>query len=188
MTYRISDFQSQLTITTRQHLNANKSETTAAAELNAIAALLATDPTVNDVTLYAPAAGITPGAAANSRYTNDVLLLVNTAKSSNPPAAIGTAITSLISSYLPPVNTTAPIVSGSPTVGQALSCTTGVWSYTPSSYAYQWLRGGANIAGAVAATYTTIAADSGTNVSCRVTASNAAGPGAPVVSNALTIG
>jgi len=86
-----------------------------------------------------------------------------------------------------PVNTVAPVASGAGTVASTLSVTTGTWSNTPTSYAYQWLRGGANIAGATAASYVLAAADSGTNVSCRVTASNASGAGTPVVSNAIAV-
>jgi len=86
-----------------------------------------------------------------------------------------------------PVNTVAPVASGTGTVASTLSVTTGTWSNTPTTYAYQWLRGGANIAGATAASYVLAAADSGTNVSCRVTASNASGAGTPVVSNAIAV-
>ena len=84
-----------------------------------------------------------------------------------------------------PVNTVAPVASGSLTVGSTLSCTTGTWSNSPTGYAYQWLRNGANISGATSSTYLTVTADGGTSVSCQVTASN--GLSASTTSNALSI-
>lgn len=72
---------------------------------------------------------------------------------------------------LAPRNTVAPVASGTGTVGQTLSVTTGTWTAGGSiTYAYQWLRGGVVIAGANANTYLLVAGDSGTTVSCRVTA------------------
>jgi hypothetical protein len=85
-----------------------------------------------------------------------------------------------------PLNTTAPVVTGTGTVGQTLSCTQGVWTNSPTGYAYQWLRNGTNIAGATAATRVLAAVDAGTNVSCRVTATNAGGS-TPAVSNAIAV-
>lgn len=85
-----------------------------------------------------------------------------------------------------PANTTAPVISGSLTVGSTLSCTTGTWSNSPTSYAYQWMRGASNISGATSATYVTVTADGGTSLTCVVTATNAAGS-ASATSNALSI-
>lgn len=76
---------------------------------------------------------------------------------------------------LPPVNTVAPAISGTPAVGSVLTCSTGTWSNTPTSFAYQWLRDGAAISGATASTYTQVSEDSGAAISCTVTASNAGG-------------
>lgn len=79
----------------------------------------------------------------------------------------------------PPVNTAAPAASGTALVGQALSCTAGTWTGTPSiSYAYQWRRGGADISGATASTYVLTAADQGHGIDCAVTATNGAGSAA----------
>ena len=85
-----------------------------------------------------------------------------------------------------PANTAAPVASGSLTVGSTLSCTQGTWTNSPTSYAYQWQRGGTNIAGATSASYVTVSADGGTSVGCLVTANNAAGS-ASQASNTLAI-
>lgn len=74
-----------------------------------------------------------------------------------------------------PVNSVAPVASGTSVVGSTLSCSTGTWSNTPTGYAYQWLRDGSNISGATSSTYQLQSGDEGADVSCRVTASNAAG-------------
>ena len=85
-----------------------------------------------------------------------------------------------------PVNTVAPVASGTLTVGSTLSCTTGTWTNSPTSYAYQWQRGGTNISGATASSYLTVTADGGTSVGCVVTATNASGSGSQA-SNTLAI-
>ena len=84
-----------------------------------------------------------------------------------------------------PVNTVAPVASGTLTVGSTLSCTTGTWTNSPT-YTYQWQRGGANISGATSSTYVTVSADGGTSVGCLVTATNASGS-ASQASNTLAI-
>jgi len=87
-----------------------------------------------------------------------------------------------------PANTVAPVISSSTAfveVAAVLTTTNGTWSNTPSSYAYQWQRGGVDIAAATAQTYTLVTADVGANITCRVTASNVNGAGTPVSSNAL---
>ena len=76
-----------------------------------------------------------------------------------------------------PTNNTLPVVSGTTTVGQTLSSTTGTWSgYPAPTYAYQWVRGAAtNISGATSSTYTLVDADYNNTVKCTVTATNSAG-------------
>ncbi|MGH2902173.1 MAG: hypothetical protein ACRDK7_01045 [Solirubrobacteraceae bacterium] len=88
----------------------------------------------------------------------------------------------------PPVNTTAPVVSGTPAVGGTLTCAPGLWAGAPApAFSYQWLRGGAPIAGANAAGYTVQSADAATSLSCRVTAKNTKGERS-ATSASLTIG
>lgn len=74
-----------------------------------------------------------------------------------------------------PNNTVAPVVSGTPSIGQTLSTTNGTWANTPTSYAYQWLRGGSTISGATNSTYTLVTADTNLLITCRVTATNSGG-------------
>jgi hypothetical protein len=86
-----------------------------------------------------------------------------------------------------PINTVAPVVSGTNTVGSLLTTTDGTWSGSlPITYTYQWLRNGLNISGATSSTYTLVTADSSNVVSCKVTATNSVGS-ANATSNSLTI-
>ena len=82
----------------------------------------------------------------------------------------------------PPVNTSPPIISGTPQDGQTLTASTGSWSGTqPITYGYQWQRcdsGGANcvvIAGATGPTYLATSVDVGRTLRVVVTATNSAG-------------
>ena len=84
----------------------------------------------------------------------------------------------------PPVNTVAPVISGTPTAGQTLTSTTGTWTGTaPITYAYQWKRGVTNV-GTNASTYVLVTGDIGADITCVVTATNAAGS-ADATSNSL---
>jgi hypothetical protein len=74
-----------------------------------------------------------------------------------------------------PLCTTAPAMTGTPTVGQVLTCSSGTWTNSPT-FTYQWRRRRAGtIAGATSTTYTLVAADSGATIECQVTATNGAG-------------
>ncbi len=85
-----------------------------------------------------------------------------------------------------PHNMTAPSLTGTPAVGQTLTCSDGAWENEPTEYAYHWLRGGAAISGQEAATYVVQTADEGHSITCEVTASNQAGSASAVSGNALT--
>jgi hypothetical protein len=169
MSYQLADFVDQVeqAVRTDKWYSGDR-----AAELNAIAALLATDPTTKDSTLQKPPVGLRPGNRGNTPFANKVLAVVNRGKGGNLlPLDMGNAITARLSDFFPPVNTALPVVTGTTT----LTTTNGNWTYVPTSYAYIWLRGGVPITGATGQSYTVVAADSGTNITCRVTASNAAG-------------
>lgn len=83
-----------------------------------------------------------------------------------------------------PVNSVLPTISAA---AQILSATTGTWSNSPSSYAYQWKRNGVDIGGATTSNYTITSADIGTTLTVAVTASNAAGAGSPATSAGYTL-
>jgi hypothetical protein len=106
-----------------------------------------------------------------------------------------------------PVNTVLPVISGTPTVGETISTTTGTWTGSPTpTYTYQWKRAGASISGATASTYTLVALDTAALITVTVTATNASGSAsatsasfgtinltpsnavAPVASGSLTVG
>jgi hypothetical protein len=70
-------------------------------------------------------------------------------------------------------NTVSPEVSGTPTVGETLTCADGTWTGEPvPTFTYQWLRGGAPISGAAAGSYLVQPADAAEGLSCEVTATN----------------
>lgn len=84
-------------------------------------------------------------------------------------------------------NVSAPVVTGTNTVGSVLTTTNGTW-VGASSYAYQWYQGSTLLSGETASTYTIVVGDAGLAITCRVTASNAVG-GTPTVatSNIITV-
>ena len=80
-----------------------------------------------------------------------------------------------------------PIVSGTPAVGQALSCFKGLWTGGPSlEYAYEWLRDGDTIKGTTGKTYVVQPADQGHELACEITASSTRG-NASAKSNTLVV-
>lgn len=75
-----------------------------------------------------------------------------------------------------PVNTVLPVISGTESVGSTLTASTGTWTGRPSpTFTYQWKRAGVDIGGATAASYLLVAGDSGTVITCAVTATNSEG-------------
>ena len=77
-----------------------------------------------------------------------------------------------------PANTTAPAVTGQAVQGQTLSTSSGSWSGSPTSYAYQWQHCSStcsNILGATSSSYTVQSADVGDRIDVIVTATNDGG-------------
>ncbi|SMH50526.1 Serine protease, subtilisin family [Rathayibacter oskolensis] len=62
-----------------------------------------------------------------------------------------------------------PTISGTAQVGRTLTANAGTWAPQPVAFAYQWKRDGSVVSGATAATYTPVAADSGTTLTVTVT-------------------
>lgn len=87
-----------------------------------------------------------------------------------------------------PVNTVAPAITGTNSVGSVLTCSQGTWTYLGDiTYAYQWRRGGSPIGGATASTYTLVTADEGNTVDCVVTATTSAGSTPQASSNSYAV-
>jgi hypothetical protein len=85
-----------------------------------------------------------------------------------------------------PVNTVAPVISGSTSLGSVLTTTNGTWtSLTTLTYTYQWYRGATLITSATNQTYTLVVADSAASITCKVTATNILGSNV-ATSNAIT--
>jgi len=135
----------------------------------------------------ANSAQYTPVAADVGHEIRSEVLASNTAGSAAsgyaPSAPTGIVVRK-------PAVTTLPKVSGIAIVGHSLSVTNGTWSYSPTNYAYQWLRCTSTgtsckkIAGATAPSYTLTSADVGHKLKAKVTASNAAGSMTATTSNA----
>ncbi len=72
-----------------------------------------------------------------------------------------------------PANTVAPSITGTATVGQTLTGADGTWTgrETPAM-SYEWMRDDVAIAGATAATYVLVGADTGAVIKFRVTGTN----------------
>jgi subtilisin len=119
--------------------------------------------------------------AANAKGSVDSL--------STPTAAVVVAV-------LPPANVDKPAVSGTATVGSNLTATTGTWTgAAPIAYTRQWMRctstattACSDIAGATAATYTVVAADSGRYLRVRVRGANAKGSAVAVSEPTVAVG
>jgi len=80
-----------------------------------------------------------------------------------------------------PTNTTPPTIAGTTTEGQQLIASSGKWTASPTSYAYQWqdcnTAGSSclNVNGATTSTFTLSSSDVGHTIRVIVTASNASG-------------
>lgn len=103
------------------------------------------------------------------------------------PPRLQDEMAAIIDADIPPVD--PPTVLDAPFISQAgavLSCTLGNWNGAPSTRTYQWKIDGTNV-GLNQATYTRIAGDVGKIATCAMTATNAIGTSAPVLSNAIVV-
>jgi len=104
------------------------------------------------------------------------LRVVVTATNGSGIGSADSAPTSVIAKSVP-VNSAAPTVTGSATVGGTLTATTGSWSGNGNSYGYQWQRSTngttwTNIGPAVTSRYTAVSADAGDYLRVVVLAGN----------------
>ena len=75
-----------------------------------------------------------------------------------------------------PVNTVAPAITGTTTVGQTLTTTNGTWTGVPTpTYTRQWYADGVAISGATGTTRVLAAGEQGKVITVVVTATNSAG-------------
>jgi len=87
-----------------------------------------------------------------------------------------------------PTNNTLPVVSGTPTVGETLTSTSGTWNgYPAPTFAYQWVRGASTNIGTNSPSYQLVDADLGATVKCTVTATNSAGSASATSAATATI-
>lgn len=125
---------------------------------------------------------VTGSYAANQAYTF-TMSATNANGTSGTSAASNSVTPNVVSA---PVNTVAPVVTpSSGTAGTTTySCTTGTWTNSPTSYAYQWQYNDSgslylNISGATSSTYSPpsnfFSLGYFSPIRCRVTASNAGG-------------
>jgi hypothetical protein len=104
--------------------------------------------------------------------TSDTFTVTTSAAGAVPSISVAPAITGMN-----PLGTATP--------NAVLTCSTGTWSGSPSSYAYQWKLAGSNV-GTNANTYTsTDVSDAAKAITCEVTASNVNGASAPAASNSV---
>lgn len=94
-------------------------------------------------------------------------------------AGVGAAISQAVSVPSAPANTGLPEITGTPAVGQSLSCSNGSWLGSPPiTYTRQWRRDSETITGATSIQYTVQGTDEGHQLACQVTAHNPAGQAA----------
>jgi hypothetical protein len=138
-------------------------------------------------------------------YANTIRCVVTATNSVAPSGVSANSNSTAAVAGNAPVNTVAPVVSGTATVGQTLSSTTGTWTGVPTpTFTYQWQRVTTNISGATSSTYVLVAADAGSTIRCVVTGTNAVSavaansnstasvaatvPGAPTIGTATATG
>jgi len=118
------------------------------------------------------------------------LRVVVTAANTLGATPVTSAQTAVIQAVPPgvPTSTAPPVLSGTAVEGSTLKSTSGSWSNSPKSFAYQWQdcnsagAGCTTIGGATGSTYKLKAGDVGHRVRTLVTATNAAGSSSPAPS------
>jgi phage tail sheath gpL-like len=97
-------------------------------------------------------------------------------------------VTSVVTPPVP--SAPQPTITGTPMVGEDLTCSSGSWTGSPATYAYQWNHGPiatpAPITRGTTATLTLDADDEGLTVFCVVTATNTAAPAGVTANSNLT--
>ena len=132
-----------------------------------------------------------PGATANTYIPvqDDVGCTLSCrvkATDVNGSSTILSNVTSAVTAAAAPTNTVLPTITGTGSLGQTLTRSTGTWTSATAetpTYATQWKRAGVAISGATNSTYVVQAADVGTNVTVTVTATDSNGSTAATSTN-----
>src|SRR5207302_1379876 len=126
--------------------------------------------------------------AEDISHTLRVQETASNAGGSSGPATSAATSAVLPATPPPPVNTSAPTITGTAQQGQTLTEAHGSWTNEPTSYAYQWQQCDSAgddclpITGATSQTYVPVAADVGHTIRVQETASNAGGSSSPATS------
>ena len=135
--------------------------------------------------------GVSVQSGTNNQYTvasGDVTKTIvcrvtatNVAGSTNADSAATSAVLAP-----PPVNSVLPVITYSSPInwGQTLTCSTGTWSNSPSSYSYNWKSNGVSVQNSASNSYVVQSSDVTKTITCEVTATNEAGSGTPAASTA----
>lgn len=118
------------------------------------------------------------------------LRVIVTAVNADGQSSAISKTTEVVSSIGAPTNTAKPTITGTPSIGEQLTASTGTWTGGVRSYAYQWQRCTTavasvctSIAGATGKTYGVRVADVGERLRVVVTAANASGSKASATSD-----
>jgi hypothetical protein len=120
---------------------------------------------------------------ADAGHTMRVRVTATNADGSASAQSAQTAVVAPLTSSAAPKSTAPPTISGTPKVGQELTASTGSWSGSPTSFAYQWKRCNVDavictdVAGATGKTYGVRLGDLGFRLRVVVTAKNDKGSG-----------
>ncbi|WP_395690833.1 hypothetical protein [Nocardioides sp.] len=111
------------------------------------------------------------GGDVGASFVCTVTATDDTGSTPVPTAAV--TITSP-SGEAPTAGATLPKITGTPAVGQTLTCVNGSWNGSPTSFAYSWRRN-STVLGSTSTTYVVQAGDVGAALRCTVVASNSYG-------------
>ncbi len=143
------------------------------------------EPTTFAVQWLRNATNITGAAGTANPYTvqsadvGDTLTVQITASNGTPSTPATSTATATVISATAPTNTVLPVLSGTPTQGDALSVSDGTWTGSPTTWTFIW-QGSPDgvtwttITGQTGATYTLQAGDVGNLIRAGVTANNGA--------------
>jgi hypothetical protein len=187
MSMREPDLAQQLALRIKQYATyAN-----AATELAAINAALASDTTTHSKVIEEPPPGLkvlhsngtNVAGAYNTAFTNDINVLINKAKAGNlNQIQIISALADALGVAHAPSLIDVPYCSA---VGSVANVTNGNWGGSPTGYGYAWKRDGATSIGTNSNQYTMVGADTGHQIGCVVTATNANGSTVAPLSNTV---